>query len=45
VATTELIEHKRYAGKGRPSAKTPIKAIDWQISDRACIVGPRPSGQ
>ncbi|ETX00983.1 MAG: transposase [Candidatus Entotheonella factor] len=31
VATTELIEHKRYAGKGRPSAKTPIKAIEWQI--------------
>lgn len=31
VASTELIEHKRYAGKGRPSAKSPIKAIDWQI--------------
>ncbi|MDH3600997.1 MAG: IS1634 family transposase, partial [Candidatus Tectomicrobia bacterium] len=31
VASTELIEHKRYAGKGRPSAKTPIKAIEWQI--------------
>jgi transposase len=31
VAATELIEHKRYAGKGRPSAKTPIKAIAWQI--------------
>ena len=31
VASTELIEHKRYAGKGRPSAKTPIKAIEWQM--------------
>jgi transposase len=36
VATTELIEHKRYAGKGRPSAKTPIKAIDWQIRAHVC---------
>jgi transposase len=31
VGTTALIEHKRYAGKGRPSAKTPIKLIEWQI--------------
>jgi transposase len=31
VAATELLEHKRYADKGRPSAKTPIKAIAWQI--------------
>ncbi len=31
VASTELIEHKRYAGKGRPSAKTPMKSIEWQI--------------
>ena len=31
VASTELIEHKRYAGKGRPSVKTPIKASAWQI--------------
>jgi len=37
VATTELIEHKRYAGKGRPSAKSPIKAIEWQIGAK---VGP-----
>jgi transposase len=36
VARTELIEHKRYAGKGRPSAKTPIKAIDWQIQAEVC---------
>jgi transposase len=31
VASTELIEHKRYAGKGRPSVKTPIKASAWQM--------------
>jgi transposase len=31
VASTELIEHKRYAGKGRPSAKTPLKASTWQM--------------
>ena len=31
VASTELIEHKRYAGKGRPSVKTPIKASTWQM--------------
>ena len=26
-----LIEHKHYAGKGRPTSTTPITAIDWQI--------------
>jgi transposase len=31
VSRTELIDHKRYAGKGRPNANTPIKSIDWQI--------------
>jgi transposase len=31
VASTELIEHRRYAGQGRPSAKTLLKAIEWQI--------------
>jgi transposase len=31
VATLELIEHPRYASKGRPSAKSPIKATLWQI--------------
>jgi transposase len=31
VVSTKLIEHKRYTGKGRPNAKTPIKAIEWQI--------------
>ena len=24
-------EHKRYAGKGRPTARTPLKASEWQI--------------
>ena len=36
VASTELIEHTRYAGKGRPSAKTPVKAIAWQIQAQVC---------
>jgi len=31
VATSSLIEHKRYACKGRPAPTTPIKSIDWQI--------------
>jgi transposase len=31
VESYELIEHKRYAKKGRPTADTPIKAIAWQI--------------
>jgi transposase len=36
VVTTELIEHKRYVGKGRPSAKNPIKAIEWQMCAEVC---------
>ena len=28
---SSLIEHKRYACKGRPAPTTPIKSIDWQI--------------
>jgi transposase len=31
VASSSLIEHKRYAWKGRPTPTTPIKAITWQI--------------
>jgi transposase len=31
VASSHLTEHKRYAGKGRPTARTPLKAIEWQI--------------
>jgi len=26
-----LLDHKRYAGKGRPTPTTPLKAIAWQI--------------
>jgi transposase len=31
VASSSLIEHKRYACKGRPTPTTPIKARKWQI--------------
>jgi len=37
VESSILIEHKRYACKGRPTARTPLKAIEWQIQAR---VGP-----
>jgi len=31
IASYHLTEHKRYAGKGRPTLSTPLKAIAWQI--------------
>jgi transposase len=31
VASSHLTEHKRYGGKGRPTPRTPLKAITWQI--------------
>src|SRR5215475_4976004 len=31
VMSSHLTVHKRYAGKGRPTASTPLKAIEWQI--------------
>jgi transposase len=31
VESHEVIDHKRYATKGRPTADTPIKATQWQI--------------
>ena len=34
VEAYTLIEHKRYAGKGRPTPHTPPKAIEWQIQGR-----------
>jgi transposase len=34
VDSSELIEHKRYANKGRPRAATPCQAIAWQIHAR-----------
>jgi transposase len=35
VASYHLIEHKRYARKGRPTPHTPLKAIAWQIRAHA----------
>ncbi len=32
--SSTLIAHKRYAGKGRPTPRTPLKAIEWQIQAR-----------
>lgn len=34
IDSSELIEHKRYAAKGRPAPDTPIKAIEWQLQGR-----------
>jgi transposase len=31
LAGVELIDHKRYACKGRPTPTSPLKAIEWQI--------------
>ena len=31
VVSSHLTVHKRYAGKGRPTARTPLKASEWQI--------------
>jgi transposase len=31
VGSSHLTAHKRYAGKGRPTASTPLKAIEWHI--------------
>jgi transposase len=31
VESSHLTEHKRYAGKGRPTPRTPLKASEWQI--------------
>ena len=36
VATTELTEHKRYGGKGRPRAQTAVQATLWQIRAAVC---------
>src|SRR5216683_1640980 len=34
VESSQLLEHKRYATKGRPTPKTPIKATEWQLHAR-----------
>jgi transposase len=31
VESYHLSEHKRYAGKGRPTPRTPLKVIEWQL--------------
>lgn len=31
IESSALTEHKRYAGKGRPTPRTPLKAVEWQI--------------
>jgi transposase len=31
VESYQLTEHKRYAGKGRPTPSAPLKTIEWQI--------------
>ena len=31
VASSHLTEHKRYGGTGRPTPRTPLKAIAWPI--------------
>jgi transposase len=31
VESSHLTEHKRYAGKGRPTPRRPLKAIEWPI--------------
>lgn len=37
VASDHLTEHKRYASKGRPSSRTPLKATQWQIQAQAYL--------
>jgi transposase len=34
VESSTLIEHKRYASKGRPTPHSPLKASEWQIQAR-----------
>jgi transposase len=34
VESSQLLEHKRYATKGRPTPTTPIKATEWQLQAR-----------
>jgi transposase len=31
VESYDLSQHKRYAGKGRPTPRTPLKGIEWQL--------------
>jgi transposase len=36
VAATELTEHKRYGGKGRPRAQTAVQVTLWQMRAEVC---------
>jgi transposase len=36
VESYHLSAHKHYAGKGRPTPRTPLKAIEWQIQAQVC---------
>jgi len=31
LATSRVMAHKRYAGKGRPTPTSPLQAIEWQM--------------
>ena len=35
VESSQRTEYKRYAGKGRPTPSTPLKAIEWHIQGQA----------
>jgi transposase len=35
LATSRVIDHKRYACKGRPTSTSPLKTIEWQIYAQA----------
>ena len=41
IASSQVIEHKRYATKGRPTAKSPIKASEWQRQAQGKAEGER----
>ena len=36
VESYHLSEHTHYAGKGRPTPRTPLKAIEWHIQAQVC---------
>jgi transposase len=36
VESYDLSQHKRYAGKGRPTPRTPLKGIEWQLQAQVC---------
>ena len=44
VESEELSEHKRYGKQGRPTAGTPLKAIEWQMQARVKPDGERLEG-